>query len=100
VSRKDADSRGLEAHGNDAADGGQPSPRLRQAGKAQGPGEQASQGQSESSDGSDRSDVSDAAPPVVTSLTFAGASFVPAVSDDPDVLVFSSGDDQPSPRLR
>ena len=85
VSRKGevaAESRGLEAHGNDAAGGG----------KAQGPGSQASEGQSESSDRSDLSDMSDQAPP--TAIKFAGATFVPAASDDPDVLVFTSGDEQ------
>ena len=30
----------------------------------------------------------------ITTLTFAGAEFVPAASDDPDVLVFTSGDDK------
>jgi len=30
----------------------------------------------------------------ITTLTFAGASFVPAASDDPGVLVFTSGDEK------
>jgi hypothetical protein len=60
----------LEAHGNDAAGGG----------KARGPESQAPEGQSESSDRSDLSDMSDQAPP--TGIRFAGATFVPAASDD------------------
>jgi len=74
-----AEGRGLEAHGNDAAGGG----------KAQGPGSQASQ---VASTGSTGSTASTSQRP--TAIKFAGATFVPADSDDPDVLVFTSGDAQ------
>ncbi len=85
VSRKDAPvatSRGLEAHGNDVAGGD----------KAQGPESQESEEASTSSSSIRRS-LGEGGQ-TITTLTFAGANFVPADSDDPDVLVFTSGDEK------